>query len=414
MRPHGAHRGGRVPEQDERYLAPNWSVLHPSMAQRRLSIAYVLTRGDDLGGVQVHVRDMAAAMREQDHDVTIICGTKGVFTDQLTQRGLHYHLVPHLIRPIRPFHDALALKELRAVLRELRPDLISLHGAKPRMLGCIAARSVGVPSLMTAHGWSFADGQALWNRLCFALGERCAARMARSIVTVSQYDRELALRYGIGMPERVTVVHNGMSDNAPIRDHARAAGPVRLFMVGRHAPQKDHPTLFRALAELRHLPWVLDLVGVGPYLERNIAAAGELGMADRIRFLGYREDVADLMAHADVYILASRWEGLPRSIIEAMRAGLPTISSDVGGCRELVIAGSTGYLVGRGDNAAMANRLGDLIRNAEQRKIMGHNARRRFEEAFTFDAMFRRTLSVYYSVLAGTSSAEHPLNIALS
>ncbi len=395
----GRAHSGRSQEHGDRLVGPNRRVSHASMVQRRLRITYVITRGDDLGGAQVHVRDMAAAMREHDHDVTIVCGTKGLFTDQLAQRGLRYHSLPHLVRPIHPLHDALALAELRAILRELRPDLISLHTAKSHMLGCIAARSVGIPSLMTVHGWPFADGKAVWDRLLYAGCERHAARMAKAIVTVSQYDRELALRHRIGSPESVTVVHNGMSDNAPIRDHAEASGPVRLLMVGRHAPQKDHPTLFRALAELPHLAWALDLVGVGPDLERNRAMADALGLADRVRFLGYREDVADLMAQADVYILASRWEGLPRSIIEAMRAGLPTVSSDVGGCRELVLAGKTGYLVQRGDSKTLAAQLRDLIRNAEQRKIIGRNARRRFEEGFTFDAMFRRTLSVYQSVL---------------
>jgi glycosyltransferase involved in cell wall biosynthesis len=194
------------------------------------------------------------------------------------------------------------------------------------------------------------------------------------------------------------VVHNGMPDNAPQRDHDKASGPVRLLMVGRHSPQKDHPVLFRALAELKDKPWTADLVGVGPDEDKHKAMIRKLGLVERVRFLGYCKHVPDLMAAADIYVLASNWEGLPRSIIEAMRAGLPTVASDVGGNREMITDDRTGYLAPRGDAKALARHLAVLIDNPRKRRMLGANARRLFEQRFTFDAMFERTLGIYRDV----------------
>jgi glycosyltransferase involved in cell wall biosynthesis len=369
------------------------------MHESKIHIAYVVTRGDDLGGAQVHVRDMAKAMRARGHDATIICGLRGDLTDQLEEQGVPFHSLPHLVRPIRPAKDILAVMELRRALSDLRPDVVSLHSSKAHLVGGLAARSLGLPVLITAHGWAFTDGVPPMSRYFYAIYERFAARLATAVITVSQEDRNLARRYGITVPGGISVVHNGMPDDARRRDHNRTGEPVRLLMVGRHVPQKDHPTLFRALTKLRDKAWTIDLIGTGPDEGKNRAMARELGLAERVRFLGYRPDVPDLMAQTDINVLITRWEGLPRSIIEAMRAELPTVASDVGGNRELVADDRTGYLAPRGDADAVAHRLASLIGDPRKRQVLGANARRSFEQSFTFATMFDNTMAVYRRIL---------------
>lgn len=368
-------------------------------AHNPLKVAYLVTRGDDIGGVQIHVRDLAAAMQAAGHTATIICGPPGIFTEQLAERGLAFRCLPHLVRPVDPLRDLIAFAELRAALRELQPDVVTMHSSKTRMLGCLAARTMGSATVSTTHGWLLADGVPMRKRRFYAFCERQAARLTSAIVTVSHRDKELAMRYGIVARGGITVVHNGMPDDAPRRDHDQAAGPVRLLMIARHESAKDHETLFRALAQLRDKPWTLDLVGPGPDEDRHKAVVCELGLAERVQFLGYRKDVSELIAAADVFVLVSNREGLPLSIIEAMRAGLATVCSDVGGCRELVAEGETGYLAGRGDAATVARHLAGLIDDPDCRRRLGANARRRFDEEFTFERMFDRTVSIYREVL---------------
>jgi glycosyltransferase involved in cell wall biosynthesis len=142
-------------------------------------------------------------------------------------------------------------------------------------------------------------------------------------------------------------------------------------MVARFEPQKDHATLIRALGGLRDLAWELDLIGDGPGMPAMQTLAAELGVGQRIRFLGQRMDVQRLLSEAQVAVRISNWEGLPLSILEAMRAGLPVIASEVGGIAETIRDGQTGYLVARGAVEQVRERLGRVLGDPTQRKTFG-------------------------------------------
>jgi glycosyltransferase involved in cell wall biosynthesis len=204
----------------------------------------------------------------------------------------------------------------------------------------------------------------------------------------------------------VVTVHNGMPD-IPSRLRADPSRtPARLIMVARFGPQKDHPTLLRALAGLQDHPWELDLVGEGPLIQNMQAVAARLGIGSRIRFLGQRRDVEQLLAAAQISLLVSNWEGFPLSILEAMRAGLPVVASAVGGVAESVRDGETGYLVPRGDEECLRDRIRQLLLSPDLRVRMGISGRTRFEKDFTLEHFVSRTVAVYRNVLAGRKVAE--------
>jgi glycosyltransferase involved in cell wall biosynthesis len=131
------------------------------------------------------------------------------------------------------------------------------------------------------------------------------------------------------------------------------------------------------------------------------AEAAALGLSGRVRFLGYRNDTAECLRGADIFCLISNYEGFPYTTLEAMREGLPTLVSDVGGAGEAVAEGQTGFLIPRGNVDVLAQRLALLAHNAELRRRMGSAAREHFLANFTFDRMFNRTLAVYEEVLSG-------------
>ena len=117
-----------------------------------MKIAYIVTRADPIGGVQIHVKDLASAVQAQGHDVTVMTGGTGPFVDALRAQGTPVIPLRHLIVPIGPMSDPLALKEILGRVRELRPDLLALHSAKAGVLGRLAGRWLGVPAVLTAHG----------------------------------------------------------------------------------------------------------------------------------------------------------------------------------------------------------------------------------------------------------------------
>jgi glycosyltransferase involved in cell wall biosynthesis len=218
-------------------------------------------------------------------------------------------------------------------------------------------------------------------------------------ITVSEYDRQLALKAGILSQDKMVTVHNGMPDVPPSLRARPDGAPVRLVMVARFGPQKDHPTLLRALADLRDVPWDLDLIGEGPLMAQTRDLAASLGIAERVRFLGQRMDVDRLLAAAHISVLATNWEGFPLSILEAMRAGLPMVASDVGGVSESVRDGATGYLVPPGHVGALRDRLRSLLTDSGLRARMGAAGREVYEREFTLDRSVSRTLEVYRKVL---------------
>ena len=363
-----------------------------------MRIAFVNTRSDAVGGSQVHVRDMADALLRRGHDVKVFVGGNGPATEQLTQRGVPWATVRHLIHSIHPVHDALALAEMCQALRDFSPHLVSTHTSKAGVIGRAAARRLDIPSLFTAHGWNFADGIERNRGFRLAMEKVCSRWSAR-VITVSESDRQLALRHQVVQPERLITIHNGMPQIPPTLRANPAATPARIVMVARFEAQKDHRTLLHALARLKHLPWELELIGGGPLMDGVRDLSQQLGISHRIEFAGPRNDVAERLSQAQIFALISNWEGLPRSMIEAMRAGLPIVASDVGGAREMVLPGRTGYLVERGDVNAVKAALEDLICRPRMRVQFGHAAVEHFYSDFTFHAMFQKTLAVYQEVL---------------
>jgi glycosyltransferase involved in cell wall biosynthesis len=175
--------------------------------------------------------------------------------------------------------------------------------------------------------------------------------------------------------------------------------PVRLAMIARFEPQKDHVTLLQALAGLKHEAWHLDLIGDGPLLPQARELSRRLGLDERIQFWGQRMDVAARLADSQVALLITKWEGFPRSILEAMRAGLPVIASAVGGVAESVRDGDTGFTVPREDVGALQERLLKLLANPDLRCRMGRRARERYEQEFMLASTVSRTLAVYHEIL---------------
>ncbi len=360
-----------------------------------MRIAYVITRADAVGGASVHVRDMARFLAERGHAVKVYLGGEGPVSRQLAEAGVVFHPLSCLRRPIAPLRDLRAAAELAEELKRFQPDLVSLHTAKAGFIGRLAAPRIGVPVLYTPHGWAFGERFPWLSRNAFLLAERLVASRARAILCVCRYERELALARGVGPAERLRVVYNGVHDvNARLLADA-AAEPVRVVSVARLEAPKDPATLLEALAGLASRGWELDLVGEGPMEPLLRGLARRLGIERRVRFHGYVPDPAPILARAQVFALSSRAEGFPRSILEALRAGLPVVASRVGGVAEAVEDGENGLLVPPCQAQPLTAALDRLMGDPETRRRLGEQARRSYDERFRFERMAAKLLSIY-------------------
>jgi glycosyltransferase involved in cell wall biosynthesis len=271
--------------------------------------------------------------------------------------------------------------------------------SKAGVLARLVGRRLGIPVVFTAHGWAFTPGVPTFRAVVYRRIERSVGHLADRIITVSEFDRRLALEARVADESRLVTVHNGVADvPADLRANP-ARNPPRLVMIARFDPQKDHATLLHALAGLQDQDWELELIGDGQLRRRSERLVARLGMGDRVHFTGERIEVDQLLAKAQISLLVTNWEGFPQTILESMRAGLPVVASLVGGIAESVRDEETGYLVPRGAVAVLRDRIRRLVTNPSLRAQMGSAGRIRYERQFTLGHTVTKTLDVYRGAL---------------
>ncbi|MEL6402022.1 MAG: glycosyltransferase family 4 protein, partial [Cyanobacteria bacterium J06626_4] len=330
--------------------------------------------------------------------VVVLTGESGYYNHALSKLKIHNISLESLKRSINLLEDWRTLFEIRKIIRSHQPDLVSTHSSKAGLLGRIACQLEGVPCLFTAHGWAFTQGVPGGKRYLYRSLESLASPLSKLIICVSDYDRHLGIQAGIN-PDRLVTIHNGMPDIQPkYWADPIGKGTIHLTMIARFDQQKDHITLLQAIQQIENVH--VNLVGDGPSLNNTKALVEQLNIEDKVSFLGFRSDIPEVLAQSQIFALISHWEGFPRTIIEAMRAGLPVVASQVGGVAEAVIDGETGFCVARQDVATLRERLAKLVAEPELRVQMGQAGRRRYEANFTFQRMYDQTCQVYERVLA--------------
>ena len=364
-----------------------------------MRIAYIVTRADAVGGATIHVMEMARAMLERGHEAAIFTGGHGEAADKLAESGAPVHSLGLLRRAVNPWRDLRALVELQAALRDYAPNLVSAHTAKAGWLGRMACKRLGIPVIYTPHGLPVGGRMGGAKGAVFGAAERIAGPWARTIVCVSEAERRLAMERKLANAERLVVVHNGVRAIPARLRSDPAASPPRIISVARFEAPKDHPTLLSAVATLTGHPWELDLVGGGPAEQASRSLAVRLGIGERVRFLGYQADPAAALAHAQVFVLSSRSEAFPRTVLEAMRAGLAIVAANVGGVAEAIEDGRNGLIVPPADADSLAQALTRLITDAGLRTRLGQAARETFEARFRVETMVEKTIEVYAAAL---------------
>ncbi len=356
-----------------------------------MHILYLITRAE-MGGSQTHVVDLLQGFRDQFR-LTLATGEEGFLTEAARKLGVQVFVLPSLVQPLRPVQDAQALREVVRLIKRLKPDLIHCHTSKAGIIGRVAARFARVPAVFTAHTWSFADGTSTLWKLVGTPSEKITARWTQRIIAVSESNRNLAIQRKVAPANKIVTVHNGIADTNHRAFPERGEVP-RITMVARFAPQKNQAQLLQALAEI-DLPFQLTFVGDGPTRASAEALTKDLELTNRVEYLGVRLDTDVILSQSSIFALATNWEGFPITILEAMRAGLPVIATDVDGVREAVIDGQTGFLVPRGDTKALEERLALLLADPTLRKNMGTAGRRSYESEFTQAVMLKKIAGVY-------------------
>jgi glycosyltransferase involved in cell wall biosynthesis len=321
---------------------------------RRIEVAQIVTRFiAGAGGVALRG---ALHLDPDRYGITIVTGQGGPLTEAAAAAGMRVVIEPSLVAPISPRDDAIALKRLTAICQRSDFDAVHTHSAKAGTLGRLAAHRAGVRLIVHSyHGFPFHEFQSAARRAVYVAIERRLSRITDVVLAIGSGVATEALRRGLADPRTLRTVApvvdaRTVNRTPESRQVARAALGLSTDMpvigtVGRIDFQKAPEHLVQALARLRHKDAVAVWIGSGPLSDKLAGEIRRNGLEDRFVMLGERQDVAELLPALDVFAMASRYEGLPCAVVEAMRCGVPVVATAVNSVPDLVIPGESGVLV---------------------------------------------------------------------
>jgi len=367
-----------------------------------IKVAHIITRLD-FGGAQGNTLYTAAHLDRTRFAVTLLTGPGGALDAKADAAVTQF--VPELRREINPVYDLLAVPALYRRLKALSPDIVHTHSSKAGIVGRLAAVAAGVPVILhTFHGFGFHHGQNFLVRNFYITLEKFCARFCARLIFVSRDNMETARTLGIGRPEQYELIRSGVKlSGYPAgisREQKRAAlglPPDALVVVslGNAKPQKNPGHFLAAAARLLpSRPGVRFIfVGGGEDLERLRAGAGTLGLADKCIFTGWRDDSAEILAAADIFAMTSLWEGLPRSLVEALKTGLPSVCYRADGVADILKDGVNGY----------CEQLSAVLDDRELRKRLAGGAAATDLGEFDIDLMVKRQEELCAALAGGNT-----------
>jgi glycosyltransferase involved in cell wall biosynthesis len=386
------------------------------MVRKTPRIVHLITRLE-LGGAQQNTLYCAEHHDRTRFSVGLWAGEGGRLDPRARAiENADVRILPWLKHAIAPVHDAMAAIRLASMLKDV--DLLHTHSSKAGILGRAAARLAGVPAVVhTVHGWSFNDVQSATTRRFYIEAERGAARLTDRIVCVARHDVGRGLAAGIGHPAQYRVLRSGIdpslyrrSDAA--RDRLRreigaAPDDIVVGSIANFKPQKGPLDFVEAarLARVRDPRLRFVFAGDGELRPAVEGAIERAQLSGAVHLLGWRDDVPELLAGIDLFLLTSLYEGLPRVVLQAMAASVPVVATDTGGVAEVVIDGETGALVPPGRPEAAADALVRLAGDPAARHRMALAASARLGDEFDIRRMVVE-LEGLYDELLGRQSAK--------
>jgi len=372
------------------------------MSKSQTKILYLITQSD-FGGAQKYVYDLATNISQ--NYITIIAGgeqgKKGELAQKLREKNIKYIYISHLKRAILPWHDFLAFWQIKKLIKQEKPDIVHLNSSKISILGSLAARRCKVPKIIyTVHGWVFNEELAWWKKFFYKILEKWTAKFKTHIICLSEFDKQNAIKQKIAPTNKISVIYNGIK---PIKflskEDAReklkiSQNKIIIGSIGNLYKNKGYEYLIKAIS-LCVMRYALCVIGDGPEEKNLKSKILNLKLDKKIKLTGNITNAAQLLSALDIYVCSSIKEGLPYTILEAMQAGLPIVTTNVGAIPEVIIDGKNGLLVELKNSETLVKKIKYLINNPDIAKKLGEQAKKNVAEKFSLEQMIKKTEKLY-------------------
>jgi glycosyltransferase involved in cell wall biosynthesis len=370
-----------------------------------------ITGDSKFGGGSIVILRLAELAKQQGWQVDVLT-TDLAFQKALTKSEIGVAPLNCIWRDIHALRDLNGLYRLSAFLRGAGYALVHTHTSKAGFVGRLAAKMAGVPVVLhTVHGFAFHERSSPLMVRAFAALERLAAYAADSVVTVSEFHRDWAERLGIGSPNKLVAIPNGIPPERVRPSRSRVQVRTELgfdldeyviLSIGRLVPEKGLEYLIQAVpsfySRLGRKSKVV-LVGEGPALSAIETQAKALGIRPQVRFLGFRKDIGDLLEAADLVVLPSLREGLSIALLEAMAARKPIVTTSIGSNLEVTMQGAVALLVPPKNSTALAEAILHLAFNPQEADRLAQAAYAHYLATYTEERMLAAYLEKYRQLL---------------
>ena len=376
-----------------------------------VKVVHIVTRLDRGGAAEV-ILDLIKALSQHGMHVALIVGkTDNPQTDIrefCKKYSIELYSIPDLIRSVSPIHDILAYFRIKNIIRKLHPAIVHTHTSKAGIIGRCAAWSAGIRhSVHSPRGHIFYGYYNRFVTRIFVTLERFAAHITEKITTLTKKGMLDHIQLGVGTVEKFTVIHSGVQidtfkngDGSTVKMETGFTTNRIVGWAGRLDSVKncllfvDSASIIKErMPESRFL-----IAGDGEEREMLQKRSFDLGLSDCVMFLGDRDDMPDVMAAFDVFVLSSHNEGFGRVLVEAMAAGAVPVSTQVGGTSDVIEDGVSGFLVPKGDSQAMADAVCSLLGDNELYNRLRTNGIKR-AEMFTLRSMVEKFEELYAELL---------------
>jgi glycosyltransferase involved in cell wall biosynthesis len=377
-----------------------------------VKIAHVITRLLRAGSEENTLITSAGQLRE-GHEVYILHGRDANldFARKMAP-GIELVEIPALERELSPRNDYLAYRQLRASLREIRPAIVHTHQSKAGIVGRLAARAEKVPGIVHGvHILPFLEETGV-KKAIYLGAERHTARMTDAFIHVADNMRDACIEHDVGRDKPHHIVYSGFdlarfAHATECADWREMLGvpsgpkPPVVAMLASLEDRKQHLKLIEHFSiVLKRVPDAnLVLAGEGELRQRIEARIAELGLQSRVHLLGYRRDPERVIALADLCLLCSLREGLPRSVLQYLAVGRPAVVFDVVGIDRLVADGKSGLIVPQGEWERLMTGVADLLLDGPRREAMARAAKATDLSPWDAALMATKTLAVYDEAL---------------
>jgi len=375
-------------------------------------ILYLVTQSD-FGGAQKYVYDLASNF-SQKYEI-LVAGGEPVSTKvtagkqreleiKLQKKGIKYVYISHLKRVVSPWHDFFAFWQIVKLIKKEKPDIIHLNSSKISILGSLASifviRNSSLKIVYTVHGWVFNEEIAGWKKIFYKKLEKFTAKFKTNFICLSEFDRQNTLKNKIASQEKISVIYNGIKPiNFLSKGEARkriniAEDKISVGSIGNLYKNKGYEYLIKSTSQLEITNYKLQIIGDGPEEENLKSEIKDLELEDKVKLAGSISGASQYLKAFDIYICSSIKEGMPYTILEAMQAGLPIVSTDVGAIPEIISNNKEGLLIKPKNSERLAEKIKYLIDNPDIAKKLGENAREKVKQ-FSLERMIKKTEELY-------------------